>query len=75
MRSCHIAPQQGGCHCVLEHLLHLGNENNFINKTRKEGGEARHIAPQHGSCHCVLEHLLLLGNNKDNLLKNKEGRR
>ncbi len=68
------SPQQGSCHCVLEHLLLLGNnKDNFINKTREEGGEARHIAPQPGGCHCVVEHLLL-GNNKDNFI-NKHGRK
>ncbi len=75
MRSRHTAPQQGGCHRVLEHLLILGNKVNFIKKTRKEGGALCHVAPQQGGCHCVLEHLLLLGNNKTILLKNKGGRR
>ncbi len=75
MRSRHIAPQQGSCHCVLEHLLLLGNnKDNFINKTGEEGGEVSpQVAPQQGSCHCVLEHLLLLG-NKDNFInKTREG--
>jgi hypothetical protein len=35
-----MAPQQGGCHNVLEHLLLKGNnKDNFINKTKEEGGE------------------------------------